>query len=121
MHNRYALIGILVILVVSIGAVVYLNSVTGSYSSNYRSASKIYGGAIKRAYKDNPGAFGSAYAKAVYIQRNQDYLYANRDKWDCTFGKEAETSSFPCMYQDDIQKYCCIVPSTSGSPSSLAQ
>ncbi len=119
MENTYALIGILLIVAISIFAVAYDSSLTGAgaYNSAYGGRSKIYGGAIKKAFKTNPGAFGKGYADALFIQRNQNYLYANKDKWDCSYGKEAETSPYPCVFDDSVGKYCCILPSRAVSLS----
>ena len=125
---RSAIIGITAIVVISVLAVLYINSLTGAYTaydyellatSSYYTP-HLYGGAIKRAMAQNPYAFGTAYGNAASQERAaqkseenillyQQYLYDHKDKWDCSFGKEAETSPWPCVFDDAKQKYCCIV------------
>ncbi len=113
--ERLALFAIIGIVVVSLFAVVAVDSLTGAayysgaYSAGGYSGNKIYGGAIRRAMAKDPLAFGGyKYADEIRIQRGQAYLYANKDKWDCTYGKEAETSPHPCVFDESLQKYCCV-------------
>ncbi|HLF54479.1 MAG TPA: hypothetical protein VI612_02055 [Candidatus Nanoarchaeia archaeon] len=121
MENRYALIGILVIMLIGVGAVVHLNTATGAISTSsygsYGYTSKIYGGAIEKAFRENPKAISDGYAKSQFVLKNQQYLYANKDKWDCSYGKEAESSPYPCVFDDSVGKYCCIIPSKALSLS----
>ncbi len=114
MEERYAMIGILVIVVFSVFAVVALNSTTGAISGTslggYQSGSKIYGGAIKKIYQQ-PNTMGKAFTRQLYIDRAQAFLYANQDKWDCSYGEEALKSPYPCVADENNPgKYCCVIP-----------
>jgi hypothetical protein len=114
MEERYAMIGILVIVVVSVFAVMYVDSATGALSGSsfggYTAGPKIYGGMTKKVYQQ-PNVMGRAFERQLYIDRAQQFLYANQDKWDCSFGKEAETSPYPCVADENNPgKYCCVIP-----------
>lgn len=110
MEENFAIAGILVILVISVGAVVYLDSTTGNIAYGGYGGSKIYGGAIKKIY-ENPSTMGKEFTKQLYLQRAQDFLYANKDKWDCSYGEEALKSSYPCVADENNPgKYCCVIP-----------
>ncbi len=105
--ERIAIISIIGIVIISVLAVVYVNSSTGAYSSAvYGYGSKLYGPGLKKAQADNPYAFGKAYGKAVMDQRYQAYMYANEDTWDCSF--DTSDGNDPCIYDDAKQKWCCL-------------
>jgi len=104
---------IVAIVVISVLSVVYVNSITGhgAYdlnAANSYGGSKVYGGAIRKAMTDNPSAFGKAYGEQMWAQHWQEIMYSNRDKWDCSFGDEARDSKYPCIFDEGLQKYCCV-------------
>jgi len=117
MENNYALIGILAIVLISIVAVSYFESeasITGNAYLGYYGRSKVYGGDLKKQFK-NPANLGKAYSEALFIQRNQQYMLANKDKWQCKF--DTADGPYPCMYDDGMKKWCCIMPEQSQSLS----
>ncbi len=107
--ERFAAVGIVAILVISIFAVLYVNSATGAYSSSYGYGSKVYGGGLKKAMSGRSGALGKQVQYDTFLEDQRAYLYENKDKWDCSFGKEAETSAYPCFFDESLQKYCCVI------------
>ena len=114
MEERFAIVGVLIIVLVSMLAVVYLDSATGDaiYTVNaagYGYSSKIYGGMLKKVNLQ-PNVLGRAYQQQVYTDRAQAFLYANQDKWNCSFGDEALTNPYPCVFDEGLGKYCCVVP-----------
>lgn len=110
--ERYAIIGILGIVLISTFFVFYNTPLTGEYTSSYGVGPKLYGGGMKKAYSQNSVAIGKNRAEAQFILRQQEYVYANQDKWDCSFGKEAEQSAYPCVWDENLQKYCCVIYET---------
>jgi hypothetical protein len=116
--EKTAIIAIVLIVLISVIAVISVNSFTGAYTSHdYEllagssyGASKLYGGAIRKAIATNPEALSKKYSEEQFILRAQDYLYANKDKWDCSFGDEALGSAYPCVYEESLGKYCCVLP-----------
>src|SRR3990172_9708865 len=112
MSERIALIGILLIVVVSVFAVVLNDSLTGNAYLSLASGRgpKIYGGAIKKIYHQ-PNVMGHAFERQLYMDRAQQFLYANKDKWDCSYGEEALRSPYPCVADEtNPGKYCCVIP-----------
>ena len=120
MEERYAMIGILLIVVVSVFAVVLDDSLTGNAFlsgtssglslGGYSRGPKIYGGAIKKIYQQ-PNIMGNAFEKQLYMDRAQAFLYANQDKWDCSYGPEALNSPYPCVADENNPgNYCCVIP-----------
>ena len=114
MEEKLAMIGILVIVVISVLAVVILDSTTGALSGTsfgvYTSGSKVYGGAIKKIYQQ-PNIVGRAFERQLYLDRAQAFLYANKDKWYCSYGEEALNSPYPCVADENNPgKYCCVIP-----------
>ena len=108
--ERYAILVILGIVFVSTLAVISYDSIVGAYSTSYGyGASKIYGGGIRKSLADNPSAFSRSYGEAITTQRYQNFMYSNRDKWDCSFGNEAKTNTYPCIFDEELQKYCCVL------------
>lgn len=115
--TRLAIAGILAIFLISVLAVIYINSFTGAYSSSYGyGASKLYGGGAKKAAARNPAVLGKNYEQALFTAQMQQFMYSNQDKWECTFGPEAEKSGYPCIYDENLKKYCCI---TTSAPSGI--
>lgn len=118
MENNYALVGILAIVLISIVAVSYDASITGNAYLGYYGRSKVYGGDLKKQFQ-RPANLGKAYSEALFIQRNQQYMLANKDKWQCKF--DTADGPYPCMYDDGMKKWCCIIPEqtqTLSAPSS---
>ena len=116
MEENYAIVGIIAVVVISTLAVVYLDSVTGDISFNAYNGynpyggSKLYGGAIKKIAED-PAIMGKQFEKQFYLERAQRFLYENKDKWDCSYGKDAEKSPYPCVADENNPgKYCCVIP-----------
>ena len=120
MEERIAMTSILIIVVISVFAVVMNDSLTGNASlsgtssgvslGGYQAGPKIYGGAVKKIYQQ-PNVMGRAFEKQLYIDRAQAFLYANKDKWDCSYGAEAEDSPYPCVADENNPgKYCCVIP-----------
>jgi len=105
----FAIIGI--VLFSGIAVMINYNSVTGLNAGNYVSRPSLYGGGLRKAMQDTPRAFGKDYAQSRVDTRYQQFMYANTDKWDCSFGKEAESSPYPCIFEPKIGKYCCVVDS----------
>jgi hypothetical protein len=105
MENQ-VIIGILAIVAISVGAVLLNDaSITGLNAYGY--ASKIYGPGLKNAYQ-NPIVFGKGFNNALNMQRNQEYMLANKDKWNCSF--DSSDGPFPCMQDDATKKWCCLLP-----------
>jgi hypothetical protein len=103
--EKQVIIGILAIMAISVGTVLLNDaSITGmAYGYN----SKLYGPGLKNAYQ-NPVVFGKGFAQSLTIQRSQQYMLANRDKWDCSF--TSSEGPFPCMQDEATQKWCCLLP-----------
>ncbi|MCX6709147.1 MAG: hypothetical protein NTW67_05890 [Candidatus Woesearchaeota archaeon] len=96
----------------------YIDSITGAgayRSYGYGYASKLYGGGMKKAMYESPSSVGGVkYGEAVRNQRLSDYIYSNKDKLDCSFNKQqADRSVDPCIFDEKLKKYCCVVGSTS--------
>ena len=105
MENQ-VIIGILAIVAISVGAVLLNDaSITGLNAYGY--ASKIYGPGLKNAYH-NPTVFGKAFDKELNMQRNQQYMLAHKDDWDCSFA--TSDGPFPCMQDENTKKWCCLLP-----------
>jgi len=109
---KAVMIGIAYIVLISLVAVV-MNDASVTGLSGYGYTSKLYGPGLKRAYK-NPEVFGKNFNKALFIQRNQEYMLANKDKWVCTF--DSSDGPYPCMYDDALKTWCCI-PGPGGMDS----
>lgn len=114
--SKTALYGIIAIVLISVLAVVYVNSFTGALASSYGySNSKLYGGAIRKAYAQNPGAISQKYEEDFFNSRAQNFMYAHKDEWECTFDAEtADKSGFPCIKDENSDKYCCVTSTTPG-------
>ncbi|MBW2969837.1 hypothetical protein KY309_00925 [Candidatus Woesearchaeota archaeon] len=113
--SRAALYGIIAIVVISVVAVVYVNSFTGALASSYGYSSKLYGGAIRKAYSTNHAAVSKKYADDVFVSRAQNFMYSHKDEWDCSFDEEtADTSGFPCIKDENSDKFCCVTSTTPG-------
>jgi len=105
--ENHVIVGILAIVVISVGAVMLNDaSITGA-SAGYGYGSKLYGPGLKKAY-ENPIVFGRGYAQALTIQRSQQYMLANKDKWTCGF--ENSNGPFPCMQDESTKDWCCLMP-----------
>lgn len=102
--EKQVMFGILAIVAISLGAVI-LNDSSLTGMSAYGYGSKIYGPGLKNAYK-NPTVFGKGYAQALTMQRNQEYMLNNKDKWTCGFA--TSDGAFPCM--QDGSSWCCLLP-----------
>jgi len=112
---KTAVLGILAIFLISLLAVIYVNSFTGAVSSNgYAYGSKLYGGGLRKAYTSDPDSLSKKYSDSQFDAQMSNFMYSNKEQWDCTFGPEAEKSGFPCVYDVQLKKYCCI---TKSAPS----
>jgi len=109
---KAVMIGIASIVLISLVAVV-MNDASVTGLSAYGYTSKLYGPGLKKAYK-NPEVFGKKFSQSLFIQRNQEYMLANKDKWVCTF--DTSDGSNPCMYDDSLKKWCCM-PGPGGTDS----
>jgi hypothetical protein len=111
MEEKFAIAGILVIVLISVLSVVYLDSATGGATAyGGYGASKLYGGMLKKTYQQ-PNVLGREIERDIYLRKAQLYLYENQDKWDCSYGAEAETSPYPCVADENNPgKYCCVIP-----------
>lgn len=112
--ERIAMISILSIVVISVLAVVVHDSMTGALTGSsfggYQAGPKLYGGAIKKIYQQ-PNVMGRAFERQLYVGRAQQFLYANQDKWDCSYGEEALSSPYPCVADENNPgKFCCVIP-----------
>ncbi len=108
--TRHAILAILAIVLISALALIYFNKYTGQYATSYGyGANKIYGGGIRKAMAENPAVFGKKYGEQVWVQRMQEFMYSNKDKWDCNYGEEALASGYPCIFDEELKKYCCVV------------
>ncbi|MEM3154726.1 MAG: hypothetical protein QW165_04145 [Candidatus Woesearchaeota archaeon] len=105
--EKQVIIGILAIVAISICAVLINDSSSITGLGGYGYASKIYGPALKNAYK-TPAVFGKGFAEALIIQRSQEYMLRNRDKWTCGF--KTSDGPFPCMQEDASKGWCCLLP-----------
>lgn len=109
MENNYALFGILAIVLISVVAAMFFDaSITGDAYLGYYGRSKVYGGDLKAQYK-HPATLGKSTENALFIQRNQEYMLAHKNRWQCTF--DSADGPYPCMYDDTKKKWCCIPPS----------
>ncbi len=116
--TKAAILAIFGIVAFSVFAVLYIDSITGAgayRSYGYGYASKLYGGGMKRAISESPSSvMGVKYGEALRNQRLSDYIYSNKDKWDCSFNKQqADRSVDPCIFDGNSGKYCCVVGSTT--------
>lgn len=109
-----AIFGILAIFLISLLSVIYVDSYTGSVTSSYGSSSKLYGGGLRRAYVSDFDALSKKYNDNQFEAQMSNFMYSNKDQWECTFGPEAESSGYPCVYDEKLKKYCCI---TKSAPS----
>lgn len=105
--ERFAIVGILAIVLVAVFAVSWSFSTTGYLAQNgYGSVAKVYGGNIGKHQRQ---VAASQNTEAFYMMRLQEYMYRNKDRWVCTFGDEALASEYPCIFDQDLQKYCCVM------------
>lgn len=111
---KTAILGILAIFLISLLAVIYVNTLTGAVSSNAYGSSKLYGGGLRRAYISDFDALSKKYSDDQFNAQMSNFMYSNKDQWECTFGPEAEKSGYPCVYDEQLKKYCCI---TKSAPS----
>lgn len=108
MEEQYAMFGVLAIVLVAVFAFSFSFSVTGEVASNAYGYNKVYGGAVKKV-EQNPSMFGKAFAKRQQNARWWNFLYENRDEWDCSYDKEtALASDNPCFLNGDVNTYCCV-------------
>ncbi len=104
--EKQVTIGILAIVLISFVAVMFNDgSITGLNAYGY--SSKIYGPGLKNAYH-NPTVFGKTFDKALNMQRNQQYMLAHKDEWNCSF--DTSDGPFPCMQDENTKKWCCLFP-----------
>jgi len=112
MENQ-VIIGILAIVAISVSAVLLTDgSITGLNAYGY--ASKIYGPGLKNAYH-NPTVFGKTFSNELNMQRNQQYMLAHKDEWNCSF--DSSDGPFPCMQDESTKKWCCLLPNGMTSNS----
>jgi len=102
--ERRVMVAILLIVLISVIAV-DVSSITGKLAQNGYAASKVYGGGAK---KYGQLVAERQHAEMRYLKEMQNYMYDNEEQWDCSYGDEALRSDYPCMYNKELQKYCCI-------------
>jgi len=103
------IISIIGVVLLAVGFIT-INSVTGGVASySAYGGSKVYGGNIQKQAKINANEYLAEMRKIAEVQ---EFMYDNKDKWECTFGMEARNSAYPCMFDSKLRKYCCI---TDGS------
>ena len=109
--EKYAgFVMLVMVLVFTVGIISY-DHITGSYGRIGYRKSGLYGGGLSKAYTQNYYAvsrqYGDAMTKFAQESRGQAYLYANKDRWDCSFTAQAAAEApFPCVF--DNQKWCCV-------------
>jgi len=119
-------LAVLAIVIVSLFAVLAFSSITGnaaynSYNTYYpHTMSKVYGGAIKKVHR-NPALVSKNVQEDNYVRQIQHYMLDNKDKWDCSYGPEAENSKYPCMFNEDLGKYCCVISDAPGNFNQLGR
>ena len=108
MNEKHASIVILIVVAISALVVFGAVSYTGMVASynGYGFSANVYGGAIKKAINENPLVFGKSVQQAVYHDRVQARMLANRDKWVYTETAEALANEYPCMQNGDGRYYC---------------
>jgi len=109
---KTAMIGIMVIVVISVIATIGLeSSVTGDASgyAGYGYSSRLYGPGLKNAVSKTPAAFGKAFAQQAHLAKNQAFMLEHKDKWVC--GKTTPEGVDPCMLDEtDLtgKTWCCL-------------
>ncbi len=111
MKEVFAVFGIFLI---GVFTLVITTSYTGQVAYSQYGVQKVYGGAWKKA-ETRPSMVGEAYASQLYVEKLQEYIYDHKSDWDCSFGDEAENSIYPCIFDENIGKYCCVVSEDSGN------
>lgn len=100
-----ATLTILGIVVLSIFFVLVFDSITGNLAQNAYAGNKLYGGAIKKFYAQDAkmDSWGTD-----RVAQWQWLLNEKKDELDCSFGPEALEAPFPCIFDDDLERYCCL-------------
>lgn len=105
---------ILVIVLLSVFIFVTVKTFTGQMAGNGYGMNKVYGGAWKKQYS-RPSMVSQAFERQLYLEKLNQYMLDHKAEWNCTFGDEAVDSIYPCFFDSDIEKYCCVISDGPGN------